>query len=84
MDLEGVPQTDRTASPSADRFCLERDIPLFGYGSMTMRREETERGLEPDEGYARGEDKPTPDLAIEVEVFKPAIDKLDVHRVSTW
>jgi Uma2 family endonuclease len=34
-------------------FCLERDIPLFGYGSMTFRKEAAERGLEPDE-CARG------------------------------
>jgi len=30
-------------------FCLEQDIPLYGYGSTTFRREEKERGLEPDE-----------------------------------
>ncbi len=35
-------------------FCLERDIPLFGYGSTTFRKEEKERGLEPDECYCRG------------------------------
>ena len=29
-------------------FCLERDIPLYGYGSTTFRKEEHERGLEPD------------------------------------
>lgn len=61
-------------------FCLEKDIPLYGYGSMTMRREETKRGLEPDECYARDEDKETPDLALEVVVSKDAIDKLDVYR----
>jgi Uma2 family endonuclease len=27
-------------------FCLERDIPLFGYGSTTFRKKEKERGLE--------------------------------------
>ena len=61
-------------------FCLERDIPLFGYGGMTMRREEKERGLEPDECYARGGDKPRPDIALEVVVTRGAIDKLEVYR----
>ena len=61
-------------------FCLERDIPLFGYGSTTFRREEKERGLEPDECYCRGEDREVPDIALEVIVTHGAIDKLDVYR----
>ncbi|MEM9691283.1 MAG: Uma2 family endonuclease [Myxococcota bacterium] len=61
-------------------FCLERDIPLFGYGSTTFRREEEERGLEPDECYARGGDKDVPDLALEVVVSHGAIDKMEVYR----
>ena len=36
-------------------YCLERDIPLFGYGSTTFRKEEKQCGLEPDECYCRGE-----------------------------
>ena len=61
-------------------FCLERDIPLFGYGSTTFRREELERGLEPDECYARGADRPIPEIALEVIVTHGAIDKLEVYR----
>lgn len=61
-------------------FCLERDIPLFGYGSTTFRREEKERGLEPDECYCRGEDKDVPDIALEVVVSHGSIDKLEVYR----
>ncbi|MBM4364458.1 MAG: Uma2 family endonuclease [Deltaproteobacteria bacterium] len=60
-------------------FCLERDIPLFGYGQMTLRREESHRGLEPDECYARGGDKAVPDLALEVVVSRPLIDRLHVY-----
>lgn len=60
-------------------FCLERDIPLFGYGSTTFRKEEVKRGLEPDECYARGEDKETPDIALEVVVTRGSIDKLQVY-----
>ena len=61
-------------------FCLERDIPLYGYGSTTFRREETERGLEPDECYCRGRDGTVPDVALEVVVTTPAINKLEVYR----
>lgn len=61
-------------------FCLERDIPLFGYGSTTFRREEKERGLEPDECYCRGADREVPDIAIEVIVTHGTIDKLEVYR----
>lgn len=41
-------------------YCLERDIPLFGYGSTTFRKEEKQRGLEPDECYCRGGDREVP------------------------
>ncbi len=61
-------------------FCLESDIPLFGYGSMTIRDEGAERGLEPDECYARGTDRDRPQLAIEVVVTTDLIDKLEVYR----
>jgi len=61
-------------------FCLEREIPLYGYGDETYREEALERGLEPDECYARGVDKPRPDVAIEVIVSSPLLDKLEVYR----
>jgi Uma2 family endonuclease len=61
-------------------FCIERDIPLYGYGSTTFRKEEKERGLEPDECYCRGADRELPDLALEVVVTPAAIDKLEVYR----
>src|SRR5689334_22440826 len=61
-------------------FCLERDIPLYGYGSTTFRREEKERGLEPDECYCRDRDAQVPDIALEVVRTNPLIDKLEVYR----
>src|SRR5258706_10639610 len=61
-------------------FCLERDIALYGYGSTTFRKEEQERGLEPDECYSRGKDKEIPDLALEVVATRGSIDKLEVYR----
>ena len=64
-------------------FCLERDIPLFGYGSTTFRKEEGERGLEADECYARDADRAVPEIALEVIVTHGAIDKLEVIGDST-
>lgn len=61
-------------------FCLERDIPLFGFGSMTFRKEEKARGLEPDECYCRGADREVPDVALEVVVSHGSLDKLEVYR----
>ena len=61
-------------------FCLERDIPLFGYGSTTFRKEEGARGLEPDECYCRGGDGAVPHLALEVIKTRGSIDKLEVCR----
>jgi Uma2 family endonuclease len=61
-------------------FCLERDIPLYGYRSTTFRREEKERGLEPDECYCRDRDGDVPDVALEVIVTNPLLDKLEVYR----
>jgi len=60
-------------------FCLERDIPLYGYRSTTFRKEEAERGLEPDECYSRDRDRELPQLAIEVVVSNPLLDKLKVY-----
>jgi Uma2 family endonuclease len=61
-------------------FCLERDIPLFGYGSTTFRKEEKQRGLEPDECYCRDADREVPDVALEVIFSAPLVDKLEVYR----
>jgi Uma2 family endonuclease len=60
-------------------FCLERDIPLFGYGSTTWRSEAKARGLEADECYSRGE-RELPEVAIEVIVSHGSVDKLEVYR----
>lgn len=60
-------------------FCFLREIPLYAYGSTTFRREEKERGLEPDECYSRDRDKEIPDLALEVIVSHGLLDKLEVY-----
>jgi Uma2 family endonuclease len=62
-------------------FALERDVPLFGYGSTTFRREERQRGLEPDECYTVGTElRDVPDIAIEVVVTAGGLDELEVYR----
>src|SRR5262249_18157414 len=61
-------------------FCLEGDIPLYGYGHMTTQNEIAECGLEPDDWYHRDRDAgQVPDLAIEVVVTSPLLDKLEVY-----
>lgn len=60
-------------------FCLERDIPLFGYGRTTFRKQAAERGLEPDECYSRGQDRELPQVALEVVVTNPLLNKLEVY-----
>ena len=57
---------------------LLKGVRILGYGSATYRREETERGLEPDECYCIDSKKELPDLAIEV-VVTSGMDKLDVY-----
>ena len=58
-----------------------RDVDLRGFRSTTYRREAERRGLEPDECYTVGPkvaDAP-PQIAIEVVVSSPLLDKLDVY-----
>lgn len=61
-------------------FCIEREIVLYAYGSMTFRSEASARGLEPDECYCRDEDRAVPDIALEVAISAPGIDKLEIYR----
>jgi Uma2 family endonuclease len=68
------------------------DLELLGLGSMTFKREDVERGLESDECYwiqselaMRGKDEydamvdPPPDLALEVEVSRSVLDRLEIY-----
>lgn len=60
---------------------MERDVDLRGFGGATFRREAKERGLEPDECYKLGklEEDGVPDIAIEVIVTNPLVDKMAVY-----
>jgi Uma2 family endonuclease len=59
---------------------LVRGIRILGFGSARYRREEKERGLEPDECYFIDTKKEYPDLAIEVILTSGGIAKLQVYE----
>jgi Uma2 family endonuclease len=69
-----------------------RDIPIASFGGATWRRRDVAKGLEADECYyvaseprVRGRDEveinvdPPPDLAIEVDITRSALDKQKVY-----
>lgn len=61
-------------------YALMRGVRITGFGNATFRREEAERGLEPDECYCVNTVKPYPDLAVEIVVSRPLVDKLAVYQ----
>jgi Uma2 family endonuclease len=71
----------------------ERGIAIASYGMTTFRREDIEKGLEPDDCFyianeptMRGRDQidlssdPPPDLAIEVDVTRSALDRQEIYQ----
>jgi Uma2 family endonuclease len=71
---------------------VEVGTEILGFGSMTFKRRRKKRGLEPDECYyiqnearMRGKDAidlrsdPPPDLVVEVEVARSALNRLDIY-----
>jgi len=75
-----------------ETYALLMRIKVQGYGSMTMDREDLEKGLEPDECYyvqsfdrlPRGRrldlsTDPPPDLAIEVDISPPSIARQPIY-----
>jgi Uma2 family endonuclease len=63
-----------------EAYADEKGLVFEGYGSLTMRNAPKLRGIEPDECYAVGAAKESPDLAVEVIWTHGGIDKLDVYR----
>lgn len=70
----------------------ELGLPIIGGGSTTLRRRKNLRGLEPDQCYwianeakIRGKRRldlrvdPPPDLAIEVDVTRSSLDRMDIY-----
>lgn len=74
----------KTTARLFETFALEREVPLNGYGGATFRQEAKERGLEPDECYTVGRtissEHESPDIALEIVIGNPLLDKLDVYR----
>jgi Uma2 family endonuclease len=75
-----------------EQMTLELDIPIVSGGSTTFRREDLERGLEPDECYyvqheAEARDTkevdltrdPPPDLVIEMDYTSHLVDRLGIY-----
>lgn len=63
-----------------EAYADETGLVFEGYGSLTMRNPAALRGLEPDECYAIGAAKESPDLAVEVVWTHGGIEKLAVYR----
>jgi Uma2 family endonuclease len=70
----------------------EMEIDIASFGSMTCRREDLMRGLEPDDCYwiehepqVRGradidlETDPPPDLALEIEVSRSTLNRMTIY-----
>jgi Uma2 family endonuclease len=71
---------------------LELNLPLVGGGSTTLKRKLKQKGLEPDECFWitnaakmggkkqwRFRRDPSPDLAIEVEISRSALDRMGIY-----
>ena len=63
-----------------EAYADEKGLVFEGYGSLTMRNAPKLRGIEPDECYAVGAPKESPDLAVEVIWTHGGLDKLEVYR----
>ncbi len=70
----------------------ERGVALAGYGSMTFKRRQLLRGLEPDECFwianepkVRGRDDidlrvdPPPDLVLEIDVTRSSLNRMSIY-----
>lgn len=75
-----------------EEFTATLDIPLESGGSTTWRREDLDRGLEPDECYYILNEPlvcdkeeidlsvdPPPDLAVEVEISRSLMDRVSIY-----
>jgi Uma2 family endonuclease len=61
-------------------YFIDNDIEYFPTGSTTFRKQEWLAGCEPDESYCLGEDRPFPDLVIEVVVTSGGLNRLQLHE----
>lgn len=79
---------NRTAAQIVEELAVEMDINIDSLGSTTFRREDIDRGFEPDSCFyignaagVRGKKRidlstdPPPDLVIEIDITSPSLDK---------
>lgn len=80
---------NRTAAQIVEELAVEMDVHIDSLGSTTFRREDLDRGFEPDSCFyignaagVRGKKRvdlstdPPPDLVIEIDITSPSLDKL--------
>lgn len=82
---------NRTAAQIVEELAVEMNINFDSLGSTTFRREDIDRGFEPDSCFyiqnaaaVRGKKRidltidPPPDLVIEIDITSPSLDKFPV------
>jgi Uma2 family endonuclease len=75
-----------------ETYSVERGVRATGLGSLTCRREDLDRGLEPDECYYVGTPPPPaeaqeidltayppPDLAVEVDITRTSVPRQPIY-----
>jgi Uma2 family endonuclease len=70
----------KTFARLLEAYAEELGIELEGYGSWTLKRRETKRGVEPDECYSIGPAGEVPDLAVEIVWTSGGLEKLEIYR----
>lgn len=74
-------EAKKTIARLIEMYVIERDVPLYGYGSTTFRSKAKGHGLEPDECYCVGHRlKDVPDIALEVVLTSGGLEKLPVYK----
>src|ERR1043165_7403532 len=82
---------NRTAAQIVEELAVEMNINVDSLGSTTFRREDIDRGFEPDSCFyiqnaasVRGKKRinlsvdPPPDLVIEIDITNPSLDKFPI------
>jgi Uma2 family endonuclease len=82
---------NRTAAQIVEELAVEMDMNIDNLGSTTFRREDIDRGFEPDSCFyiqnaarVRGKKRidlsadPAPDLVIEIDITSPSLDKFPI------
>jgi len=82
----------KTVARLLEHYSFVRDIPIQGYGNVTLKRKDLRKGYEPDEcyyivksllttkkGHADIKKGPPPDLVVEVEVTQSDLPKHPIY-----